>query len=147
MKKLVFLLVCMFTMQVAMADNDKPISFEQLPQTAQTFVKQHFPNAKVAFTKMEKEWFETSYDLVFMNGDKLEFNKDGEWKELKCRNMTVPMSAVPEKIKQFVQTNYPEAHILKMERDKYEYEVKLSNFWEVKFDTSFNVIDLDRDDD
>lgn len=39
MKKLVFFLVCLFTMQVVVADNDKPITFEQLPQTAQSFVK------------------------------------------------------------------------------------------------------------
>ena len=32
MKKLFLLLVSVFTMQVAMADNDKPVTFEQLPQ-------------------------------------------------------------------------------------------------------------------
>lgn len=51
-----FLLVCMFSMQVAMADNDKPITFEQLPAAAQTFIKQHFADAKVAFVKMEKNF-------------------------------------------------------------------------------------------
>ena len=39
MKKLVFFLVCLFTMQVVVADNDKPVTFEQLPQAAQSFVK------------------------------------------------------------------------------------------------------------
>ena len=33
--------------------------------------------------------------------------------------------------------------LLKIERDKYDYEVKLSNGWEIKFDMQFNVIDND----
>ena len=33
-----------------------------------------------------------------------------------------------------------------LERDRYTYEVKLSNFWEIKFDKQFNVIDMDMDD-
>lgn len=38
MKKLVFLLVCVFTVStVAMADNEKPIQVGQLPTKAQTF--------------------------------------------------------------------------------------------------------------
>ena len=52
MKKLVFFLVCLFTMQVVVADNDKPVTFEQLPQAAQSFVKKHFADRNVAFSNM-----------------------------------------------------------------------------------------------
>lgn len=55
MKKLVFFLVCLFTMQVVVADNDKPVTFEQLPQAAQSFVKKHFADRNVAFSKMDKD--------------------------------------------------------------------------------------------
>ena len=49
MKKLVFLLVCLFTLQtVARADDDKPIQVTQMPQQAQQFIKQHFADSKVA---------------------------------------------------------------------------------------------------
>ena len=49
MKKLVFLLVCLFTLQtVARADDDKPIQVTQMPQPAQQFIKQHFADSKVA---------------------------------------------------------------------------------------------------
>ena len=45
MKKVLLLLVCLFTLQtVVWADDDKPIQVNQLPQTAQTFIKTHFPN-------------------------------------------------------------------------------------------------------
>ena len=61
--------------------------------------------------------------------------------------MTVPQAVVPVKSQEFVKSNYPEAKVLKIEKDRYEYEVKLSNFWELTFDTSFNLIDMDNDND
>lgn len=147
MKKLVLLLVSVFTFQVAMADNDKPVAFEQLPAAAQQFVKQNFPNVKVAFAKMENKLFGASYDVVFINGDNLEFDKNGQWTEISCKHQTVPLGVVPAQIKQFVDSNYPGVKYLSLERDRDSYEIRLSNYWEIKFDKNFNVIDMDSDDD
>ncbi len=147
MKKLFLLLVSVFTMQVAMADNDKPVTFEQLPQVAQQFIRQNFADREIAFSKMEKEWFDTSYDVLFTNGDKLEFDKKGQWKEMYCKFTAVPEKAVPAPIVKFVNDKYPGVKILVIEKDRYEYEVRLSNFWEITFDLQFNVIDMDQDND
>ena len=72
-------------MQLATADNSRPVTLEQLPQASQQFIKQHFPEAKVAFAKMEKDLFDTEYEVTLINGDQLEFNRDGDWKKLKCK--------------------------------------------------------------
>ncbi len=144
MKKLVLLLVCMFSMStVMMADNDKPIQIGQLPTTAQTFITTHFKNAKVALAKQETELFDKSYDVIFTNGEKVEFNKSGEWTEVSCKINGVPDAIVPQAIKDYVKANYPDARILKIERDRHEYEVKLSNRWEITFDNQMRVIDID----
>ena len=144
MKKLVLLLVCMFSMStVMMADNDKPIQIGQLPTTAQTFITTHFKNAKVALAKQETELFDKSYDVIFTNGEKVEFNKSGEWTEVNCKINGVPDAIVPQAIKDYVKANYPDARILKIERDRHEYEVKLSNRWEITFDNQMRVIDID----
>ena len=50
---------------------------------------------------------------------------------------------IPATIQKYVTTNYPDAKILKIERDKKDYEVKLSNRTELKFDLKFNLIDID----
>ena len=119
MKKLVFLLVCFFTLQtVARADDDKPIQVTQMPQQAQQFIKQHFADSKVALAKMESE-------------------------EVNCKYSAVPTAIIPATIQKYVTTNYPDAKILKIERDKKDYEVKLSNRTELKFDLKFNLIDID----
>ena len=101
----------------------------------------------LAFVKMDAELFDKSYNVVFNNGDKLEFDKKGEWTEVNCKSTVVPAKVIPTPIKKYVETNYPEAKVLSIERDRYDYEVKLSNFWEIKFDMNFNVIDMDNDRD
>ena len=144
MKKVLLLLVCLFTLQtVVWADDDKPIQVNQLPQTAQTFIKPvrfHFSHRHLIIGEMS---FDKSYDVIFTNGDKLEFDKKGVWTEVNCKYSAVPVAVVPDAIKKYVTTNYPDAKMLKIERDKYDYEVKLSNGWEIKFDMQFNVIDID----
>ena len=144
MKKLVFLLVCLFTLQtVARADDDKPIQVTQMPQPAQQFIKQHFADSKVALAKMESDFFYKSYEVIFTNGDKVEFDNKGNWEEVNCKYSSVPTAIIPAAIQKYVATNYPDAKILKIERDKKDYEVKLSNRTELKFDLKFNLIDID----
>lgn len=145
MKKLVLALVCLFIMQsLAWAEDDKPIQLNQLPQVAQTFIQQHFPTHKVAMAKLESEWFDKSYDVIFTNGDKVEFDKKGEWTEVNCRYSEVPGKVVPDAIHQYVSSHYPNTKLLRIERDKHEYEVKLSDGWEITFNRQFQVIDIDK---
>lgn len=144
MKKLVFLLACLFTLStVAKADDDKPIQITQMPKTAQQLIKQHFSDSKVALAKMENDFLSKSYEVIFTNGDKVEFDKKGNWKEVDCKHSFVPTAVVPMTIMQYITTNYPDTKILKIERDKKDYELKLSNRTELKFDLNFNLIDID----
>ena len=145
MKKLFLLLVSVFTLQFASADNDKPIAFEQLPATAQQFVKQNFADQKVAFVKKESELFDASYELMFVSGDKIEFNKNGDWKEVDCKRSEVPAKIVPAKIKSTISQHYNNAKVKKISRDlkKGKTEVKLSSGIELEFNKYYQVIDVD----
>ena len=137
-------LVCLVTFQVsAFADNDKPISMSQLPATAQQIIKKHFSGKKVALAKMETGLFEKSYDVVFNNGEKVEFDRKGNWTEIDCKMSSVPAALIPAKIKQYVKSTYPGAKIIQIEVDASEYEVKLSNRLEVTFNKNFQVVDID----
>ena len=68
-----------------MADNDKPVQVNQLPAKAQTFLNTYFKDVKVALATQDTELFSKSYDVVFNTGDKVEFDKSGEWTEVRCR--------------------------------------------------------------
>ena len=81
---------------VALADNDKPIQVGQLPTKAQTFLTTYFKSHKVALAKQESDLFYKTYDVIFTNGEKVEFDKSGEWTEVKCSQSEVPSKIVPQ---------------------------------------------------
>lgn len=143
MKKLAILFVSLFAVQAAFAAGDRPIQVAELPQAAQQFIAANFPGSKVAIVTEDSDLLEKSYEVTFSTADRVEFDRQGEWTEIKCKNSEVPAAVVPAQISQFVAATYPGAKILTIERDRHRYEVGLSNGWEVKFDTNFNVIDID----
>lgn len=137
-------LFCLFVVSVnAVASNDKPIEVSQLPQTAQQVLKKDFSKMKVTLAKMESGLFDTSYDIIFTNGDKVEFDRNGNWTELKCKYSQVPVRLIPAAINSYVKKNYSSAKVLEIERDRNEYDVKLSNGIELTFNKKFQVIDID----
>lgn len=144
MKKLIVLFASLFALiSVARADNDKAIQMDQLPQQAQQFIKQHFAGNNVAIAKVENDLFSKSYDVIFANGNKVEFDRAGEWKEVDCKYDQVPSAIIPEPIRKYATANYPDAKVVKIERDRKDYEVKLSGGLELKFDLKFNLINID----
>lgn len=144
MKKLVAVVACLFALlTVAKADNDKAIKVDQLPKQAQQFIQEHFAGNNVAIAKMESGLFSKDYDVIFANGNKVEFDKDGVWKEVDCKYSLVPSAIIPNAISKYVAANYPEAKVVKIDRDKKDYEVKLSGGLELKFDLKFNLINIE----
>ena len=145
MKKFLFIIATMLAIgtSTTRADIDTPISAAQLPQKAQVFIKQHFPNREIAYAKLERDFPGLSYEVILTNSTKLEFNKDGEWKEVDCKYKPVPAAIVPEAIAAFTTMHYPNVIIVKIDRDSRGYEVDLSNGLELTFDLKFNLIEID----
>lgn len=144
MKQVLILFVSLFMLQITVkADKEKVITMEQLPALAQTFIKKYFPTSEVLLIKMESEWIEKQYNVNFTNGDKIEFDKNGNWKEIECTKSSVPASIVPQQIKDLVAKRYPKTQIVKIEKDRGTYDISLSNKIDLEFDKDFNLIDVD----
>lgn len=142
--KMILLLVAVWgAFSPLLADNDRPIKSDQLPESIRTFVQKHFPEKKMAIAKMEEEYFETMYDLIFTDGTKLEFDRKGSWTKINCKRTSVPWSVVPPKIASYVEENYPEVTLKKLERKKKHYKVHLSNGIKLSFDKECRLVDLD----
>ena len=141
--KILLLFCALFVQATAFAGIDKPVTFEQLPVAAQQTIKKHFANRQIALAKVEVELIGKSYDVIFTNGDKIEFDGKGQWTDIDCKRSQVPAVLVPTAIAAFVKKNYPQATILKIERNRKTYEVELSNRLELEFDKSFRLIDID----
>lgn len=128
------------------ADDDKPIDFAQLPVVSQQFVTKHFSGKAIALVKMETDLFSKSYEVIFTNGDKVEFDKKGEWKEIDCRYTEIPRAIVPEAIRQYAAQHYPGEKIIKAEKytgKRKAFEVELSNRIELTFNSKYKLIDID----
>lgn len=145
MKKLTFILVCLFTLCAITlrADNEKLIQVNQLPAAAQQFIKQHFADRKIVLAKMETELMSKSYKVIFADGDHIDFDGKGNWEEVDCKSSSVPIAVVPVRIMDYVRANYPDETVKKIEKDRREYEVKLSNRVELSFDLKYNLTDID----
>ena len=125
------------------AGDGRPVASTQLPQKVQQFIRQYFPKSKIALAKVDRDLLDTEYEVVFSDGSKAEFLKNGEWKEVSCRNSAVPAGILPEKIARKVEDLYPDARVIEIDRDSREYEVKLSDGTELTFDNRFELIDID----
>lgn len=145
MKKLIFIILALFTLcSITMcADNEKVIPVSQLPTAAQQFIKEHFANEKVALAKVETEFVSKSYEVIFDNGNHIDFDSKGNWEEIDCKFSSVPTAVIPTTIMEYIKDNYPDTTVKKIEKDRREYEVKLSNHIELSFDLKFNLTDID----
>lgn len=139
MKKIIFLLVCLTTIQISSyAGNDRSIRTDQLPEKAKLFIQEHFKGIDVSYAKMETELFSKSYEVIFVNGAKAEFNKNGEWKEVEHKYEAIPESIIPKKILNYVNTKHTGKKIVEINKDSKDYEIKLSNGIEIEFDLNCN---------
>lgn len=145
MKKWTFVFISMFIMNVSVwAGNDKPIQVTELPKSAQSFIKNHFADQSVAVAKMETDFMDKSYDVIFTNGDKVEFDKKGKWTKVDCKHGQVPQGIIPMPIQKYIAKNYPDAKVIKIElTDRKGYEVDLNNGLDIEFDKRMNVKDID----
>jgi len=146
MKKLAFLFVGLFVLSLSVwAYDDKPIEVSEMPKAAQQFIQRHFANQSVAVAKMETDFMAKSYDVIFTNGDKVEFDRKGKWTNVDCEHSQVPQEVIPVAIQKYVAKYYPEAKVLKIElTDRKGYDVELNNGFEVEFDKNFKVREIDR---
>lgn len=128
---------------VACADNDRPITVNQLPAKAQQFIATYFSDQKVSFAKEEHDFLEVTYEVLFANSIKVEFAKNGEWKEVNCKYSVVPDGIVPAQIVTYVKSNFPDVRIVSIERGRRDIEVSLTNNLELTFDLDYNIIDID----
>lgn len=147
MKKILIVLALILPFGVVsaftLADGDKIIDKRELPAQAQSFLNEYYAGTKISYAKLEKDFLERSYEVMLADGTKLEFSSKGNWTEVDSRYADIPAAIVPAPIKKFIDENYSGARVLKIERDKRGYEVKLSNKLELEFNNDFEVVDID----
>ncbi len=129
----------------ACSGNDKITQdIDLLPISSRQFISEHFADVPVSHIKIEKNllWTE-GYDVILTDGSNLEFNRKGEWKEIKRRGLPIPQTIKPAEIQGQVTKSYPSNRVVAIDKDRRDYEIKLDNGLEMKFDLKGNLIDID----
>ena len=146
MKKSVFFLaalMCMMMNSVATFANDMIIPATQLPAAAQSFIQKTFPGQAVSYAKVDKDFGKTTYEVRLNNGTELEFDKNGNWDKVDCNLSAVPSHLVPTAIVDYVKTHFADATIVKIDKERYGYEIELSNQLDLKFNKKGQLINID----
>lgn len=138
-----FVVTSAFAVSDELINDERPITFEQLPAAAQSFIKSNFGKEEISFVIKDNGILFDEYSVAFVSGDKLEFDDKGQWTEVKCRYSAVPNNIVPHEISDYVKKHNPSAKIVEIKRDRKEWEVKLSGGLELKFNSSFRLVEID----
>ena len=134
MKKLILLTVRLFMgLGTIFAGHGRPIKVEQLPEKAQKFLTTYWNDVKVVKAEMDKDGLEVTYDVHLENNTKIEFDKRGEWKEIKSPMTEIPKGVIMQNILDYVANNYSGNRIEKIKREHHHFEVELTNDIELKF--------------
>ena len=133
-------LVTFFAVSISAQAQEQIITQKELPTSAKTFLQKNFPNGKVEYVVMEKNYLSSNeYKTRLNNGVEIEFNQKGEWKEVNGFQTEIPASFIPKKIQNYVKNKFANTKIVKIEKGSFgKYEVKLSNGLELEFDSKGN---------
>lgn len=148
MKKIFVALLFILTVVFAANAKDEPKKLNELPATAQQFLKKYFEDKQFSYAIQDTDLFDGEYKVVFTDGDKVEFDSKGNWKDVECKKSFngVPAGIIPDAIKKYLAQNYKDSKVVAIEYDrgvKGGYEVKLVPQLELKFDKNGKFIRID----
>lgn len=147
MKKLVtgiLIMVVAMTTMSAQAQEEKVLTFDQLPQTAQQFIKQHYNVKSVSHVIMEDEFFSSKeYKVALADGTELEFDSKGQWTEVDPEKGTVPEAIIPGNIRSYISKSFPNNKVEQISRSSRKYEVELTSGLDLEFDRKGKFLRID----
>ncbi|MCO5248667.1 MAG: PepSY-like domain-containing protein [Chitinophagales bacterium] len=120
------------------------LQLNELPKEAQTFISKHFKDYQLqVITQKTKHYFVKEYEVYFQDRTKIEFDSEGNWKEVEGKYKAIPSGFILPEIKNYIAKNFPTTQIVEIEKKTWKYEVKLNNRLELEFDSKGNFIKID----
>ncbi len=143
MKKLTYLAV-FFTVLIVFTSCEKETILEtaQTPSEITTYVETHFSTHKILQAVKDVDGVKKTY-IITLNGNVLlEFNRKKEIISIDA-DTQLPESVVPIKIKQYVESNFPENVITDWELEDKHQQVGLDNDLDLEFTINGDFIRID----
>src|SRR5574344_123051 len=143
MKKIIFLVI-IFLFSVRLFAEERQIQFSQLPEKSQLMISSYFKDHSIISIVIEKRVSLIQYEVVFSDEDKIQFNNEGKWTEIKCIKHAVPNDFVPGKIKEVLDKCFPDNYVKEIEHDAKLYEIVLDNKIQLTCKSSCRLIEVDK---
>lgn len=130
-------------------DDDTAINYSEVPQTAKSFLQNHFVDlyeSDILYTKLDKDG---TYEVKFKNGIEIDFYPNGVWKEIDLNGNTLPSSVamtLPEKALSYISSTYPNQKIEDIEKtgayseQGQGFKIEIQNDRDIYFDALGNVL-------
>lgn len=143
MKKIVLFAVAMFSMVFYALADDRPVSYDRIPESAREFISSNFPSDKFLFATVDDDLIRPDYTVVLESGMTLGFASDGSLDKIEAGRTAIPVSILPVQIAEYVDRHYPGSSYRSYDIDRRGYEVELSNGMELKFNKGFALVEVD----
>lgn len=132
-----------FIMALSAYADDKPVSYDRIPESARTFISTNFPSDNVSYVTVDDDLIRPDYTVVLESGIHLEFTADGALDKIEAGRAGIPVSVIPVQITEYVERHYPGASCRTYDVGRRGYEVELSNGMELKFNNDFALVEVD----
>ena len=116
---------------------------EQLPATAQEFVKTYFSDYKIQYVFCDKEFADVDYKVRFEDGTEIEFNAKGDWTDVSGKRNCIPTGFILKEITDYVEVNHKDLCITDIEREFNRITIELNDHLEIEFNNKGKLISYD----
>ena len=126
----------------SMVFGDWIVPVTALPQKSRAFINSTFPGVQI--WKVERDG--GKFEVKLSNGVDIDFYMNGDWKDIDGEWVTIPFSVLPATVANTVKQTYPQAAIIKVEKEGGNYKIKLNNFMELYITANGQLIGQKFDD-
>ena len=143
MKKSILSALFVLTTCFTACANEKVITYPEMPLQAQRLIEAHFSKADVSLVMMDREVLRTEYEVRLNDGTKVEFDGDGELTKIDCGAKAVPEALIPEAVRTYVKTNFPNTFVTEWGKDDRDWKAELSNGLDLEFNSKYEFLRID----
>ena len=143
MKKHILTLVAVLFLSISAIAQNGMTQFNQLPATAQEFVKTYFSDYKIQYIFSDKEFADVDYKIRFEDGTEIEFNAKGEWTDVSSKQKCIPTGFILKEITDYVEMNHKDMCITDVEREFNRITIELDDNLEIEFNSKGKLISYD----
>ncbi len=136
------LIATLFTISLISCTQEVIIPASEYPSEITSYTSTHFPNNSILQVIKDREDLTETYDVLLSENIRLEFNRKKEIIDIDGAAQ-LPNSVIPEKILQYVTSNYPTNFITDWELDNKNQQVQLDNGLDLEFTMKGDFLRID----